>query len=218
MTEEDPIFRALGEVAREEERKDEPIAAVSPEALDRFTRAALGAVGGAQPPANVVRLPSRRSPIVIAAAAALALAAGVVLYVSSGTTTLPRYALVVNGEDHAVRGDDASPTSPRITFSTGAWVRLDLKPDGATAASVDAVAYLLREGDARAVTAAIRRGDSGAIRLEGARETLFGDATGAYELVVFVGRPGDLPRTPDAARSARTAAALRVVAVPIDLP
>ncbi len=232
------IARAKGEPRPDLDARDDDLArhlraATGPAdeaTLDRFTAAALAARerSGASRVAPVVQLPRARAGTenkgrwVAGAAAALALAAGAILLLRgapSGDPAMPAYALTVSGGDAPVRGDDAGPAAPRTPISAGAWVRVELRPERAVERSVDAAAYLLRRGDARLVAGKIERAESGAIRIEGPREAVFGDATGAWDLVVFGGDAASLPRDASAALDAREKADPRrqVLVAPLEL-
>lgn len=240
------IARAKGTPSAELEARDDDLARHMREAtgpaddatIDRFTAAALAASG--QGPARAAEPAPPRSSVVDLAraregrrgggwvagvAAALALAAGAILYLRTTPSgdgprgEMPTYALEVSGGDAPVRGDDAGPAAPRTSIGRGAYVRIALRPERAVDRPVEAIAFLLRGGEGRTVSGTIDRAQTGAIRIEGAREALFGDATGPWDLVVFVGDAAALPRDPSAARDARGAGDPRrqVLVAPIEL-
>lgn len=219
MSEQDDL-KLLGALAREQEQSEREEEArlledakrsLTDAQVDRFLDAAV-------PPTKVLPL-KRRAPanVLVALGAAAAIAAGIAIYIQSRTTSAepPRYAMVVTGGDQPVRGDGG----PSNTISRGARVTIELRPDRAATEPIAAAAFLLREGDARTVTASVAVANTGAVRIDGARSELFGDAVGSWDLVVFVGAREALPRDAAAAKLARSATdpRVRVVATPLEL-
>jgi hypothetical protein len=98
---------------------------------------------------------------------------------------LVRHRLVVSGKVEA----------GRVVVGVDAVVRIELVPERPHDDEVGVAAFLVQGDAARLVTGPTYRSPAGVVRIEAARSFLFPTAiAGAAELVVFVGRPGRLPR------------------------
>lgn len=156
----------------------------------------------------------RRTGWLVGAGAAVALAAGVMLYLHRPEEVqLPRYAMIVAGEQ-ATRG--AAPSAGPVRLRPSTQLAITLTPE---AAERDALVrlVLVRGGEAALLDPAITR-RAGRLELGGNTGELLGaQSDGAGELVVVLGRalPGD-----DAIRALAlggAAGALRVLRQPVIL-
>jgi hypothetical protein len=219
------IARQRGETTPELEAREDDFARHMREALppldaariDRFVTAAQRARGveaepptmPAKAPAKVVDLATRRPAtlgqsagrraIVVGGVLSLVAAAAAILLIlrRPPPAELPLYAMNVLGRDREMRGGDAGPGS--VTLSAGAWVRIELRPGTSTTTPVLARAWIVRATEQREVPVPALIAETGAVRLEGSREALFGDATGTWQLHVVVAPAGKVPISPHSA-------------------
>lgn len=184
---------------------------------ERLVEAALGAAKSTAAPATVpadargvarttkpvtsvtpLRTPSRTRWLP-AAASALALAAGLFLFLRSrdGTEALPTYQAILSGADSVHR----STPEPGKVVSRGASLVLVAQPRESVKGALEARAFAGCGGALAKVETPITIASSGAARIQGTPESLFGPAAeGPCALALAIGRPGTLPdRAEDAA-------------------
>jgi cellulose synthase operon protein C len=164
---------------------------------------ARGVPEKAPSPANVVPLRrSRRGPALLAAAC-LAAAAGVSIFVRRQPDLAPiaEYEITPSGGEVDNRSSPSS-AGPSVRLGPRSRLVLTLKPRVDVAGDVDVTAALVREGEVRRwdpPTKEISKG-SGAVRLIAPWDAAFkGVPPGGWDLVVAVGRPEALPRAEDLA-------------------
>ena len=137
-----------------------------------------GSSGTAGESSNVRRLTPRR---MIAWAAPLALAAGLVFWLGQTRTrleTLPEYAMVVQGSDQVMRGP--AEGSGKLTAG-GADARFELVARPATRidGELTAKAFAVRDGAPSPLEASVDVSEEGAVRVVGTRDALRGPARSA---------------------------------------
>lgn len=197
---------AEGTLSEEERRELERLAGESPEAeaaheafrpLDTAAKerivARLEQEGAGR---KVVSLASRRRLARVVVPALAALAAGVLLFVlpRSGAAPVPDYALSFAGEQ-AVRADVPEAEVPRV--GPGSRFTVLLRPQRAVEGKVEARAFLVRPGEARAWSPQrLEVSEEGAVRIQGEGAALASVPPGEWTLAVVVGRPGSLPDEP----------------------
>lgn len=174
---------AVNEVMREATK---PLDDAEIDALTDHVLGSLPAKGAA-----VVPLFKRRSAVG-ALAGALALAAGIALFLRApGIAPVPDYDLDV-GRGRASSRNIPAPSGPPA-FSPGTEVEILARPHDAVDGAVAVRGALVREGETRAFEPSFQA-ENGSIRIAGTRETLFGGAPdGAWELWLAVGRREALP-------------------------
>jgi ferric-dicitrate binding protein FerR (iron transport regulator) len=202
---------AQGTLSEEERRELERLAGETPEA-----HAAYEAFRPLEPEARerivarleqegtgakVVPLASRRRVMarVVVPAALAAMAAGVLLVVLpvGGGAPVPEYALSFSGEQ-AVRSD--APEAEVVRLGPGSRFTLVLRPEQGVEGKVEARAFLVRPGEARAWSVPMEVSAEGAVRIQGRAEEL-PVPPGEWTLAIAVGRPGALPDAPGEVRS-----------------
>lgn len=194
-----------GTLSEEERRELERLAGESPEAkaaheafrpLDAAAKerivARLEQEGAGK---KVVSLAARRRLARVVVPALAALAAGVLLFVlpRSGAAPVPDYALSFSGEQ-AVRADVPEAEVPRV--GPGSRFTVLLRPQRAVEGKVEARAFLVRPGEARAWSPRLEVSEEGAVRIQGEGAALASVSPGEWTLAVVVGRPGSLPDEP----------------------
>lgn len=179
--------------------------------LDQLEAIARGALDAAATPreAEVIALPRRRRWIP-AAAAVVALAAGLLLFALRPVTVegprLPAYSLELVGGDKPVRSADQ--TAARPLLRPDSLLQLTLRPPTAVDAGVQARAFLVTPRTHAALSATLDVGPNGVVTFEGPAARLFGSAAaGDYDLVILL--------TTDAPAATPTAPGARVVRTPI---
>jgi hypothetical protein len=142
------------------------------------------------------------------ALAPLAAAALVVLAVyPRGPGPLPGYALTLTGGEQELRGTDPSAGRTRPRFGPDARVRLALHPATPVAGPMEVHVFLVAGGKARAIDARASV-DAGTVLIEGDARTLLRVPPGEWDLVVALGRPGQVPDTPAALEQSLGAGAM----------
>ncbi len=212
MTKDDPLVR-IGEAERDaqnvspEKRDVEPVVEVRP------TEAS--AKGGVSEAAS----PWRR---LVLAAGPLALAAAMILYVTSqsgpSVADLPAYTVTAVGAQ-PIRGPAGSSTRLRVPKAARSDARFEVLLRPATAPQEKVVAYAFTfQGSASEpapLEAKVEIAPEGAVKLTGSSRAL----EGAAEIRIVVGVPLAIGKFDDAAtraRSAKSDAHVQVLTVPID--
>lgn len=149
---------------------------------------------------GVVRLGAERIRRTAMFGAAVALAAGLLLYVRSAERgiELPAYEAVFGGAD----APDRATASEGAHVTRGARLSLVARPNEPVAARLEGRAFGACSGPMTRLPADVQMAPTGAARVEGTPESLFGpDASGACTLAIVVALEGHLPETFEDARS-----------------
>jgi hypothetical protein len=186
--------------------------------LDASVRASIAAriQESMGPAVRLRRTPVRRVPLqrLGMAVTAIALAASVGLFFRSrashdGSSLLPSYELASVSGEQTWRGESEPTTEHRV--ARGDRMRLVVRPSTATEGALEARVFVKRGTDVRAWPSAVEVSRAGAVRIVAAAASLPADTTGAWEMLVVVGRPGAMPtsseiqtmQTADATRDVR---------------
>lgn len=143
-----------------------------------------------------------RRRVIAAAIASVALAAGVILYltVKPGIAELPRYELEVGGGD----GGPGSPSNPApsapLLLAPGGRIEVIARPAKAISGAVGARSYFVQGETVRPWVPTIDISRDGAVRLTAGASGWSNLAPGRWELVLLVARPEDLPTDSSEAR------------------
>ena len=198
---------AEGTLSPEEDAELRRLAAEDPAAAEKYEayrplgddvkERIVARIAEALPPApqkKIVALP-RRKGAGVAFVAALAIAAGALLWVrpplGSVDEALPSYALTVSG-DRTTRAAGDAPAEGVVELHTDSRVDLVLRPAKAVTGEVGARAFLVQGGAAKAWAPPLQISNDGAVRITGGAGELFG-GPGEWQVVLAVGRPRDLP-------------------------
>jgi hypothetical protein len=212
MSEGDRLLKALGALAREQEQEAAPdLPQPSPSDVERIVAFAVDP----RPPTPIS---SRRRgktllPIVLVP---VALAATWLLWARGNRSPLPEYVATLTGGVAPDRGTRDVPPSrlEPIVLEAGAAVQVVLQPATEVAGPVEARAFWSREGKIRPWTAAIvETSETGSLRLRGPAESPFGPGEG--ELILLVGRKGQLPGSIEADEVRRPPPAWRLLRQPV---
>ena len=193
---------AAGTISAEERRELEALAATDEEAREALE--ALAPLGATVEASVLARIAKERSAgagakvirfprsAITAVVAAVAIAAGVALYVtrSAAPGALPEYAMLIDGAQKDVRGDAPLAPASALRIGPDSHVAMSLRPSVDVAGEVRARALVVIGGHAAPWSVPLRVSASGAVLLEGTTRDLFGDATGERDVAVVVGRPG----------------------------
>jgi hypothetical protein len=192
---QEKLLRALGAVARRQSSSSAEPSSEASAPLDAAARARI-----ADHLADHLERPARASPPVGfarwrstfgVASAIVALAAGIALVVTHGSSgdPLPAYVLVGSGTSTERGPSEREPRSCVVRASAIGSFEIVARPDESVHGEVVARAYLVR--DRQLVVAAFvpEVSSQGAVRLLGATSAL----VGASEVVFVVGRPGAIP-------------------------
>jgi hypothetical protein len=196
----DELLKALGKAGRDEraaaKAEVQDVPALDEVARERMVQAALdelgprGAARAAQAPRRAA-FGTRRAAV----AAAIALAAGILLFVGLRKNTLPPYTLSVQGGTSEWRGDDAGAARDRIVVRRDGAIEIVVRPDDPVSRRVEARAFATRGTLERALPVAISA--QGVVRVAGRADELFGPEAGTapeqWQIVVIVGEVGDVP-------------------------
>jgi hypothetical protein len=164
---------------------------------DQGAAKAAEPVAGARP-AEVVSLDARRRLRRgwMVGSAALALAAGVALWVATrsdgGGAALPEYALLVSGGERDVRADEPKA----VTLAPGSRVTMTLRPAEPAAIPLEARAFLVQGSTEIALDAAVEVSADGAVRMAGRVPAAAALAAGEAEIVAAIGRRGTVAGRP----------------------
>lgn len=193
---------ALAALAKEGGHSEELIDALRPldeKAEDRIVERLMGGmeaqthIAPREPRATVPRSRSRARPLHVAMTAMVAAAAVIAWFFLQPPDLLPGYAMEVGGGERLVRSGDEPPREIE-RFGAGSHLEITIHPAEPASGKVEARAFLVRDGRARALEAPIEIARGGAVRIVGATDVVFaGVAPGRWEIVVAVGRPGKLP-------------------------
>lgn len=123
--------------------------------------------------------------------AALAAAVAWLVLAPATLPPLPSYGLEVRGGEVAVRDGDSTGAGP-LELLPDSLVTITVRPAKAVDGTVGSMAFAIGEGGTHAV-ARPTVGATGVVTLDGTAGDVLGLPPGAWELVVLVGRPGDLP-------------------------
>jgi len=135
------------------------------------------------PKAKVLRL--RKLHV---AAAPLALAAGIALFLGtrSSTDVLPEYDLVVVGAKATRAANDAPVAKQDVTLDPQGDFELVARPAVPTR-DVHPKVMLVRDGTSQPWSAPLAVSADGAVKISGANKALFPETRGAYEIIVVLG-------------------------------
>lgn len=163
--------------------------------------------------AKVLPIRPKRWGGLTAAAAGLLAAAAIVTFLlrPAGDAGLPGYAMTVTGGEQTMRSPG---TAERLVLGPGSSARLVLRPDVPVEGRVGAVTFLEAGGRILPIELEAVTSDEGAVRIEVPGREMAAAGRGAeVRLIVVIGRPDELPRTPDALERGRKE--LRVFEQPI---
>jgi hypothetical protein len=213
--------KALDELAAMDARHDEARQLLTPlgdEARERFTDRILGEIARAPEPvapppagAEVIALEPKRKWVPVVAA--LALAAGLALFVTlrrDSSTELalgdpvPSYEMALVGGERSDRAApaQADPQAP-IVLGPGSSLEILLRPATPYRKPIAVRGFLVQNGRAQSWEIKPDISADGAVRIAGERETLFANvAPGPWEVVIAVGPPGAVPGIEAVARGA----------------
>jgi hypothetical protein len=127
---------------------------------------------------------------------AVAIAAGVAVFVGRRQAPLPAYDVSWTG-DRLQRGDDGLANAV-ITVNPLLQTVIVVRPTTPVKGPVEVRACVTRGGAAREWKPPIEISDDGAVRISGPSRSVFDVPPGMWTAVVAVGRPGDLPSDPNA--------------------
>jgi hypothetical protein len=201
---------------------DEPdaVAVLSPDRAfaERVASRVAAQRAASAAPATVV--PLRRARVVVVAAAvvaAVAMAASVALIAGrSRTADLPTYAMVTEGGQRDIRsGSGASDAVVRLGPDSN--LDLAMRPQKSVVGAVEVRAAIVMDGRARPWTPSFEIASSGAVSLHGAATALVDGSNGVRDLVIAVGRPGEVPLDPEAIAHAESDAHLRVMRARVEI-
>ncbi|HEY2512474.1 MAG TPA: hypothetical protein VGI39_16520 [Polyangiaceae bacterium] len=154
------------------------------------------------PEAKVAVLP-RRSRAGVAFVAALAMAAGALVWMhrtadpgamASLDDALPSYEMTVSG-DRTTRAAGDAPAEAIVELHADSQVNLVLRPAKAIAGDIGVRGFLVQGGTAKAWAPPVQISKDGAVRISGAAGDIFG-GPGEWDVALGVGRPSDLPDDP----------------------
>ena len=185
---DDPLLRALGRLAREQDDAEVDPDASKP--LDDALRARIAASIVAPPPGAKPRFRLLAGGGVVVAALA---AAALLLLVPKESLVLPTYEASFEGGEQTTRGEAPSDGTPKI--ARGGSVTFIARPAVDVRAPLVARAFAIRSGETRALDVPVALSADGAARLSGKREdVLRGVPAGPCELVLVIGRDRAVPR------------------------
>ncbi len=146
-------------------------------------------------PAKVVPIAARRRVNAAVFLAPLALAAGLVLYmtVAPGSDALPGYQLDVSGGARALRGPEPADSSAPFVLAPGSQIEVVARPGTAVKGSVGAKAFFVQGVTMLPWEPAIEVSKDGAVRATVGAAGLPTLSPGRWELVVILARPEDVP-------------------------
>lgn len=206
---------AAGSLSAEDEAALKALAATAPDgdaiwaafaprdaALDdAITASVLGqAARPARPPAPVVSIteaPSARRRWAWAGAA-IALAAGLLVFVLRSPPALPPYSLENHAGEQVVRGEQ---NAKEVVYGAGSQLDLILRPAADLTTAVAIRVFHARGDTISALPVEPTRSDSGAFRLRGAVDELLPKTVGAQTLIFIIGAPKALPKSVDALKA-----------------
>lgn len=190
----------LSEAEAEELRRENPEAYEAFRPLDEDFKDQVAERLRGRPPGRVLPFPRRGSTWGwVVAASGLAAVLTLLLLLPSGPTSLPDYALVVEGGARTQRSEapDAAMSAgvPRV-LRPGDRLEVLLRPETAVEGEVAATASLvptdsLEGRQSKDVTPWLEVAESGAVRLAGSVGRELAWAPGDWELRITVGRPGE---------------------------
>jgi hypothetical protein len=194
---------ALEREALEDPAAGEMLAMYAPldeAAFARFEDAARSALG--PPEATRGERPAARAKVVgprsgwarrlVFAAAPLAAAAALVLWLRAPSAPLGAYDVVVTTADDAMRSTEAPLPGPSRAHQTGRTFELVASPAGGGGA-VEAHAFLERDGAVTPWAPPMQVSPQGTVRIAGDTDALFGTRAGAVTVLLAIGRPGHVP-------------------------
>jgi hypothetical protein len=148
--------------------------------------------------ARVIPFPARRRALLFSAATLAAVAASAALFFRSpGGSAIPTYQASIAGEQ-AQRSPFGDPDAAR-RLGPGSAIDLVLRPATPVSGPLAARGFVLQGGRVRAWDAPVVISEEGAVRIAGSYDALLGGIpSGPCELVFAVGRPGELPSSPEA--------------------
>jgi hypothetical protein len=195
---DDAERRALEAIARAD-GDDEAMTALAP-STDAERARALETVERARKAATVVPIARRRRAGAIASAgAAIAIAAGVALWVvSRGPTAsepLPSFALTVGGADQTMRSGAPAPAASVTRLGPGAELRIRLRPESDVTGPLDVRLAIVDARGPLRWNAPYRVSPSGVVEIAGPVSSLIEGPNGRREIAVAVGRPGSVPES-----------------------
>jgi hypothetical protein len=209
---DDPLLRALGRLAREQDA-----APVEPDALrpiDDERRARIAAAIVVAPPAKPRFRLLAGGGVVVAALAAAAL----LLLVPRQSLVLPAYESSFDGGEQTTRGEPQREATPKIAKTgTLTWVA---RPAVDVHTPLVARVFVVRGAEVKAIDAPIAISPDGAARLAGKRDELLrGVPAGPCELVMVVGTERAVPRDARGleALSASTSGEVKILRKPVIL-
>lgn len=213
------LGKALGDVARDQQQEAEawwegaargdagalppgapPVDELRPldEAeQERLTLALFGALPATQVPVSPIPIQRRRAWLGPTAAALVALAAAVVLFLRP-PPTVPAYRLEVLGGEVAVRGDRDAGGLHSI-YRPGSRFEVVLVPEVPAETPLEVALFFEGPGGVQRYGGAIDRAPSGAFRLVAELGRDLDLSVGAWRLVAVLAPPGKLPAHLDGA-------------------
>ncbi len=206
--EQDPRIEDLARRVREREQEElsellRPLDRAERSALAEGVFAALDTKAPVVPIGTTKKAGARRRFGLVAAflAAALGVAAWFVVQRRDAPAPLAAYSLSVEGGNQAQRGDRPSPDSV-IRLDPASRLSLVLRPETPVSGAIAVRGFLVREGVAEPWETPAAVGAGGVVRIDGTAAALFADVPeGAWDVVLFLGRPEALPEDAALARA-----------------
>ncbi|MEJ7732505.1 MAG: hypothetical protein WKG00_25280 [Polyangiaceae bacterium] len=146
-------------------------------------------------PAGPVARQRKRGGWAAGALAAIALAAGVALFLRTPAAGLPAYELTVAGGDKTMRAAGGDSDSDEVLrLAPGSSLDVVARPSRTVTGSVEARAFALQGDRLHPLVTPLRRSGDGAFRLQGTRAALFpGVAPGRLDLIIGIAEAGAIP-------------------------
>jgi hypothetical protein len=144
-------------------------------------------------PAGPVARQRKRGGWAAGALAAIALAAGVALFLRTPAAGLPAYELSVAGGDKAMRaaGGDSDEV---LRLAPGSSLDVVARPSRTVTGNVEARAFALQGDRLHPLVTPLQRSGDGAFRLQGTRASLFpGVGPGRLDLIIGIAEAGAIP-------------------------
>jgi hypothetical protein len=147
-------------------------------------------------PAGPVARQRKRGGWAAGALAAIALAAGVALFLRAPPAGVPAYELTVAGGDKTMRATSGD-SDEVLRLAPGSSLDVVARPSRTVTGAVEARAFVLQGDRLHPLLTPLQRSADGAFRLQGTRSALFpGARPGRLDLIIGVAEAGAMPAHP----------------------